>query len=232
MTVETPLAQFKQQAAVRAVADEVRDGMVVGLGTGSTAAFALQEIARRMRDEGLRIQGIPTSEETATEARRLGIPLTTLEAIPDVMVDGADQVDPALNVVKGGGGAHTREKIVALSARRVVIVADYTKAVPRLRGPIPLEVLPFAFPWVLRALPVRVPGSVPRLRLHNDRPRVTDGGNFLVDLECPPLADPAAVAAALDGISGIVDHGLFIGIVHVVYLAGPQGVRCLTARGT
>lgn len=145
MAVETPHAQFKQQAALRAVAEEVRDGMVVGLGSGSTAAFVLQEIARRMRDEGFRIRGIPTSEETAAQARGLGIPLVTLEVIPDVVLDGADQVDPALNLIKGGGGAHTREKIVALSARRVAIVADYTKAVPQLRGPIPLEVLSFSF---------------------------------------------------------------------------------------
>jgi ribose 5-phosphate isomerase A len=209
--------------------DEVRDGMVVGLGSGSTAAFALQEIARRMREEGLRVRGIPTSEGAAAYARRLGIPLTDLEAVPDVVVDGADQVDPALNLIKGGGGAHTREKVVALAARRVAIVADYTKAVPQLRGPIPLEVLAFALPWVLRALPARVPGSVPQVRLRGGRPLLTDDGHVLVDLACGALADPARVAAALDGVPGIVEHGLFLGIAHIVYLAGPDGVRRLTA---
>lgn len=231
MAVETPHAQFKQQAALRAVAEEVRDGMVVGLGSGSTAAFVLQEIARRMRDEGFRIRGIPTSEETAAQARGLGIPLVTLEVIPDVVLDGADQVDPALNLIKGGGGAHTREKIVALSARRVAIVADYTKAVPQLRGPIPLEVLSFSLPWILRELPSRVPGSAPRVRLRDGRPVMSDGGNVLVDLVCGPLPDPARVAAALDAISGIVDHGLFLGIAHVAYIAGPDGVRRLTSAG-
>lgn len=228
MPVETPLAQFKQQAALSAVAGEVRDGMVVGLGSGSTAAFALREIARRIQNEGLQIQGIPTSEDTATQARLLGIPLVALDATPDVAIDGADQVDPALNLIKGGGGAHTREKIVALSARRVVIIADYTKAVPRLTRPVPLEVLAFALPWVLRVLPTRVPGSVPRIRLRDGRPALSDSGNVLVDLTCRSLADLAGVSAALDAVSGIVDHGLFLSIAHIAYLAGPDGVRRLT----
>jgi len=228
MATTDPHAVFKEQAALRAVADEVRDGMVVGLGTGSTVAFVLRELARRARDDRWQIRGVPTSERTAAEARRLGIPLTTLDTVPDVMLDGADQVDPALNLIKGGGGAHVREKIVALAARRVVIVADYTKAVPRLHGPVPLEVLAFALPWVMRVLPERLPGSRLRLRLEEGRPCLSDSGNFLVDLACGPLSDPGAVAATLDGISGVVDHGLFIGIAHGVYLAGPDGIRRLT----
>ncbi len=222
------LAEFKEQAALRAVADEVRDGMVVGLGTGSTAAFVLKELARRVRDDGWRIQGVPTSEHTSAEARRVGIPLTTLDAAPDVLLDGADQVDPALNLVKGGGGAHVREKLVALAAHRVVIVADHTKAVPHLHGPIPLEVLAFGLPWVLRVLPERVRDSRPQVRLADGRPALSDSGNLLVDLVCGPIEDPGRVASALDGVSGIVDHGLFIGIADVVYLAGPDGVRRLT----
>ncbi|HYM69968.1 MAG TPA: ribose-5-phosphate isomerase RpiA [bacterium] len=230
MTTPTdPRDRFKQEAALRAVADEVRDGMVVGLGTGTTVAFVLRELGRLVRERGWRIRGVPTSERTAAEARRLGIALTTLDEIPDVVLDGADQVDPALHLVKGGGGAHVREKLVALSARRVAIVADFTKSVGRLRGPIPLEVLPFALPWVLRVLPDRMPGCVPAVRLRDGQPARSDNGNLLVDLACGPLDDPAAVGAWLDGVSGVVDHGLFIGVADVVYLAGPEGLRRLEA---
>jgi ribose 5-phosphate isomerase A len=225
-----PHAAFKEQAALRAVADEVRDGMVVGLGTGSTASFVLQELGRLLREEGWQIQGVPTSERTAAQARALGIPLTTLDATPDVVLDGADQVDPALNVMKGAGGAFAREKVVALASRRVVIVGDYTKAVSQLRGPVPLEVLSFALPWVMKVLPQSVPGSRPQVRLRDGHPLLTDNGNLLVDLACGPLADPATAAATLDRISGIVDHGLFLGIATVVYLAGPEGVRRLARR--
>jgi ribose 5-phosphate isomerase A len=226
---EASEAPFKEQAALRAVAEEVRDGMIVGLGTGSTVAFVLEEIGRRVREERWRIQGVPTSERTAVAARRLGIGLAALDATPDVALDGADQVDPALNLIKGGGGAHVREKLVALAARRVAIVGDHTKAVPRLHGPVPLEVLPFALPWVLRTLPIRLPESTPHVRGQNGRPLLSDNGNVLVDLECGPLSDPAAVAAELDAMSGIVDHGLFLGIADVAYLAGPGGVRRLVS---
>lgn len=229
MSDETSEVRFKEQAAMRAVAEEVRDGMIVGLGTGSTAAFVLEELGRRVRDQRWRIQGVPTSERTAAAARRLGIELAALDATPDVALDGADQVDPALNLIKGGGGAHVREKLVALAARRVAIVADHTKAVPRLHGPVPLEVLPFALPWVLRTLPVRLPETTPHVRGQNGRPLLSDNGNVLVDLECGPLPDPAAVAAELDAMSGIVDHGLFLGIADVAYLAGPEGVRRLVS---
>jgi ribose 5-phosphate isomerase A len=224
-----PRERFKQEAALEAVAAEVRDGMVVGLGSGSTFAFALREIGRLVRERGWRIRGVPTSDGTAAEAQRLGIPLTTLDDPPDVALDGADQIDPSLNLVKGGGGAHVREKVVALSARRFAIVADFSKPVDRLRGPIPLEVLPFALPWVLRVLPDRVPGSAATVRLRDGRPARSDNGNLLVDLACGPLGDPAQVAAALDGLSGIVDHGLFIGVADVAYLAGPEGLRRLEA---
>ncbi len=224
------LARYKEQAAVRAVAEEVRDGMIVGLGTGSTATFVLRELARRAREARWRIQGVPTSERTADEARRLGIPLVTLDASPDVALDGADQIDPALRLVKGRGGALVREKVVALAARRVAIVADHTKLVARLRGPVPLEVLAFALPWVLRLLPDRVPGSEPRVRMRDGRPCLSDNGNPLVDLVCGPLPDPAAVAATLDSVPGIVGHGLFIGIAAAAYVAGPEGVRrCIPA---
>ncbi len=226
-----PLAAYKAQAALRAVADEVRDGMVVGLGTGSTAAFVVEELARRIREDRWQIRGVPTSERTAAEARRLGIPLTTLDETPDVVLDGADQVDPALNLIKGAGGAHVREKLVAHAARRVVIVGDYTKTVPHLRGPVPLEVLAFALPWVMRELSSRFPRSRAHVRLEDGRPALSDNGNFLVDLACDPFGDPEAVATLLDRISGIVDHGLFIGLADVAYLAGPEGIKLLPRGG-
>jgi ribose 5-phosphate isomerase A len=225
-----PRDRYKEQAALQAVAQEVRDGMVVGLGTGTTAAHVLSAIGRLVREQGWRLRGVPTSDRTAAEAERLGIPLTTLDATPDVDLDGADQVDPGLNLIKGGGGAHVREKLVALASRRVVIVADSTKAVARLCARIPLEVLPFGLPWVLRVLPARIAGSAASLRMRAGQPVRSDGGNFLVDLVCGPLADPAGTAAVLDGISGVVDHGLFVGIADVVYLAGPDGARCVSAE--
>lgn len=231
MTEPAAPEQYKARAAEAAVAAEVRDGMVVGLGTGSTAAYAIEEIGRRMHAGRWRIRGIPTSEQAAALARGRGIPLTTLDAVPDVVIDGADQIDPALNLVKGGGGAHVREKLVALAARRVVVVADHTKMAPRLRGPIPLEVLAFALPWVLRALPARLPGSSPAVRMRDGRPFASDGGNLIVDLACGVLDDPGAVAAALDRISGVVDHGLFIGLAHIAYVAGPEGVHQFAKPG-
>ena len=225
-----PRDRFKKEAALQAVADEVRDGMVVGLGSGTTAAFVVEEIGRLVRDKGLRIRGVPTSEGAAAAARCLGITLTTLEEIPDVTIDGADQVDPALNLVKGGGGAHVREKVVALSARRFVVVADSVKLVERLRGPIPLEVLPFALPWVRRVLPDRIHAGEHRTRQGRDgQTKRSDNGNLLADVICGPLDDPAAVAATLDGLAGIVGHGLFIGIADVAYIAGPGGLRRLEA---
>jgi ribose 5-phosphate isomerase A len=219
------LEQYKRDAALAAVAAEVRDGMLVGLGSGSTAAYVVREIGRRIREDRWRIQGVPTSERTAALAREVGIPLVALEAAPDVVLDGTDQVDPSLALIKGGGGAHAREKIVAAAARRVAIVADYTKAVPRLSGPVPLEVLPFALPWVVRVLPERVPRAEARSRTQDGQLFATDNGNPVVELVCGIIDDPAALAATLDALPGIVEHGLFVGIASVVYLAGPEGIK-------
>ena len=219
------LDQYKRDAALAAVDAEVRDGMFVGLGSGSTAAYAVRELGRRIREDRWRIRGVPTSERTAALAREAGIPLVPLDAAPDVVIDGADQVDPALAIVKGGGGAHAREKIVASASRRVVIIADYTKAVARLIGPVPLEVLPFAVPWIPRALAARLPRSEARLRMHEGRPFATDNGNAVIELVCGGIDNPAELAATLDEIPGIVEHGLFIGIASIVYFAGPEGIK-------
>jgi len=210
---------------VAAVQAEIRDGMTVGLGSGSTAAYAVREIGRRIREDRWHIQGIPTSERTAALAREAGIPLVTLDAVPEVAVDGADQVAPSLALVKGGGGAHAREKIVASASRRTVIVADYSKAVAQLTGPVPLEVLPFAVPWILRAVPRRLPSAEVRPRLRAGRPVFSDNGNVIAELVCGTIDDPGALAAGLDEIPGIVEHGLFVGIAHVVYFAGPEGIK-------
>jgi ribose 5-phosphate isomerase A len=221
------LERYKRQAAMAAVEAEVRDGMVVGLGSGSTAAYAVREIGRRIREEGWRIRGVPTSERTAAIAREVGVPLATLEAVPEVVIDGADQVSPSLALIKGGGGAHAREKIVACAARRTVIVADYTKAVPRLSGPVPLEVLPFAVPWIVRTIPGCLPGARAHPRLRDGRPAASDNGNAILELVCGAIDDPALLTSTLDAIPGIVEHGLFVGIANVVYLAGPEGIKNL-----
>lgn len=222
-----PLDRYKRDAALAAVAAEVRDGMVVGLGSGSTAAYAVREIGRRIREDRWHLQGVPTSERTAALAREAGIPLVTLDAVPEVVVDGADQVAPSLALLKGGGGAHAREKIVASASRRTVIVADYSKAVTQLTGPVSLEVLPFALPWILRAIPERLPGADVRPRVQDGRPVHSDNGNVIVELVCGTIDNPEALAARLDEVPGIVEHGLFVGIAHVVYLAGPEGIKKL-----
>jgi ribose 5-phosphate isomerase A len=222
-----PFDRYKREAALAAVEAEIQDGMIVGLGSGSTAAYAVREIGRRIRENHWHIQGIPTSERTAALARETGIPLVTLDAVPEVVVDGADQVAPSLALVKGGGGAHTREKIVASASRRTVIVADHSKAVTRLAGPVPLEVLPFAVPWILRAIPGRLPGAEVRLRLRAGRPVLSDNGNVIAELVCGTIDDPGALASRLDEVPGIVEHGLFVGIAQVVYFAGPEGIKKL-----
>ena len=228
MTVDArgeTLEQYKRDAALAAVAAEVRDGMVVGLGTGSTAAYAVREIGRRMRQDGWRIEGVPTSERTAALARECGIPLISLDAAPDVVLDGADQVDPSLTLIKGGGGAHAREKIVATAARRTAIVADHTKEVDRLAGPVPLEVLPFAAAWVARALGERISAASVRPRMSGGRAVMSDNGNVVLELMCGPIPDAASLAVLLDGTPGVVEHGLFVGIANVAYVAGPQGIK-------
>jgi ribose 5-phosphate isomerase A len=223
-----PLEQYKRDAALAAVAAEVRDGMLVGLGSGSTAAYAVREIGRRVSEDRWRIRGVPTSERTAALARELGVPLVPLEASPDVVIDGADQVDPSLALIKGGGGAHAREKIVATASARVVIAADDTKAVPWLSGRVPLEVLAFAAPRLLRMLPERIPGAEAHLRTDGGRPFATDNGNPVIELVCGPIETPASLAAVLDGLPGVVEHGLFVGIAHIVYFAGPGGITIKT----
>ncbi|WP_141328248.1 ribose-5-phosphate isomerase RpiA [Myxococcus sp. AB025B] len=222
-------ARYKREAAEAAVERFFRAGMRVGLGTGSTAAFVVRALAAR-RERGLLLDvlGVPTSLATEALARELRVPLTTLDAQPvlDVTIDGADEVAPELSVIKGGGGALLREKIVAQASRRVVIVADVAKLSPRLgtHWPVPVEVLPFGWrsQWLfLESLGARV---TPRTRADGS-PFHTDQGNLVLDCALGPIDTPASLAARLDSRAGIVGHGLFLNLVTDLVVAGPSGVE-------
>ncbi len=220
------IEQAKAQVGTRAAA-EVRSGMVVGLGTGSTTAYAIRALGRRIREEGLQITGVPTSYAAELLARAEGIPLrmpSEVEAI-DVALDGADEVDPALNLIKGRGGAHTRERIVASMAYRFIVLVDYTKEVPRLgtRMPVPVEIMPFAMGPCIRRLEELGGTPVLRMGVKKDGPVVTDQGFWIVDTTFPPIEEPLELARAIGDIPGVLDHGLFIGMATDVLTATPEG---------
>jgi len=218
----------KRAAAARAM-EFVRPGMKLGLGTGSTARHFVELLGEKVRG-GFKVIGVPTSEATRADAERCGVPLTTLDETPelDLTVDGADEIDPKLNLIKGGGGALLREKIVATASKRVVIIADETKRVPALgRFPLPIEVVSFGLAATERAIEAVTAGSG-KLALRRGKDGhafVTDGGHWIVDAALGSIADPAALAQKLASIPGVVEHGLFIGLAHTAVLAGPQGVR-------
>lgn len=220
---------YKQAAAVAAVA-LVQDEMVVGLGHGSTVQFALEALALRLQAGELsRMRGIACSKHTEAEATRLGIPLADIKehAVIDLTLDGADEVDAQLNLIKGAGGALLREKIVAQISRREVIMVDEGKLSAALgsRFALPVEVLPFA---VRQAQDFIVSlGGEPRLRLREGQPALSDQGNYLLDCAFGPFKDAYALARQLEGRAGIVEHGLFLDIATDVLVAGPDGVRHL-----
>jgi len=201
----------KRSAGYKA-ADLVRDGMAIGLGTGSTVLFAMERLQQRIRG-GLKVSGVPTSYQTAIRAREFNIPLTTLDEHPvlDLAIDGADQVDPKFRLIKGRGAAQTREKCVAAAARRFIVVVDASKLTPCLNAPVPVEVLPFARTPVMAQL--RALGGVPVVRegIKKDGPVITDNGNFEIDCSFGAIGDPEALEAALAGIPGVVGTGLFTG---------------------
>jgi ribose 5-phosphate isomerase A len=226
-------ATFKQQAAERAV-EFVESGMVVGLGHGSTARFAVQRIAALIGAGQLRdILGVPCSVVIGDEARKLGIPLTTLEDHPnvDLTIDGADEVDSKLNLIKGGGGALLREKIVAQASKREVIAIDESKLSPVLgtRWAVPVEVVPFG--WRPQAEFLESLGAQVILRKHADGTVFeTDQGNLIIDANFGPIDNPAGLAAQLTQRVGIVEHGLFVGLATDVIVAGNGGLQHLIAK--
>jgi ribose 5-phosphate isomerase A len=221
--------QLKQAAAVAAAA-ELQDGMVVGLGSGTTARLAVSAIGLRVA-EGLRIIGIPTSERTAEQARGLGIPLSTLGQYSqlDVTIDGADEVElGTLNLIKGGGGNHLREKIVATASARLVITVDESKLVTHLgeHARVPVEVAQFG--WQSTSRKLQNLNAGPSLRLGSDgQPFVTDGGNYILDCAFGRIKSAEALQRDLDGVVGVVEHGLFIGLTSLVLVGTPQSVRRL-----
>jgi len=223
----------KRAAAGRAV-EFVRPGMRLGLGTGSTAKYFVEMIGERVRD-GLDIVAVPTSDATHADALRCGIPLTTLEETPelDLTVDGADEIGPDLALIKGGGGALLREKIVAGASARMIVIADASKWVAALgRFPLPVEVAPFGAEATRRAVEkaiaaIQAPGQA-RLRQGKDgHAFVTDGGHWIVDAALGRIDDPRAMACALADVPGVMEHGLFIGLAHMAILGGPDGVKII-----
>jgi ribose 5-phosphate isomerase A len=227
--------QCKKEAA-QAAAQLVQNGMIVGLGTGTTAAYLVTELGRRIAEEGLRFTGIPTSERTAEQARSLGIPLITLaeQSEIDLTIDGADEVQlGTLALIKGHGGALLREKIVAAASKQMAVVVDETKLVKRLGVTlaVPVEVVPFG--WEATERKLRAMGAGTELRPGVDgKPYVTDGGHYILDCAFGPIANPAKVARELDETVGVVEHGLFLGFARQVFVGGPEGVRILKSGAT
>ncbi|HEY2033529.1 MAG TPA: ribose-5-phosphate isomerase RpiA [Rhizomicrobium sp.] len=229
-------ATLKREAAIKAL-EFVADGMKLGLGTGSTAEAFLEILAPRVKG-GLKLLCVPTSERTAQKCRELGIPLGTLEQLAplDLTIDGADETDRALNLIKGGGGAHLREKIVASSSKRMVVIADKSKLVRRLgKYPLPVEVINYGKTTTLERMNEaftklgyeKVPVT---LREKDGEPFKTDSGNVIYDCAFGAIKNAAKLAAALDGITGVVEHGLFIGLASALIIAGPKGVEVLNRR--
>ncbi len=213
-----------KRRAGESAAGTVTDGSVVGLGTGSTAAHAIRALGRRV-DRGLDIEGIPTSFQARELAREAGIPLTSLgEAVPDVAIDGADQVAGG-DLVKGGGGAHAREKVVDAAADRFLVVVDPTKTAETLDFPVAVSVLPDARTTV--AATVREQGGEPTLRAaeHKSGPVVTDSGNLVLDCDFGTVADPGRLAANLAAVPGVVEHGLFVGLADEIHVGGDSGAQ-------
>jgi len=224
--------KMKRKAAIEAV-KEVEDGSVVGLGSGSTVTYAIEELGRRIREEGIKIQGVPTSYETMKLALQYGVPLTTLnrEPKPDVALDGADQVDKALNLIKGLGGALTREKIVDNASKRLIIIVDERKLTDKLgfNQVVPIEVIPIATTVVANALSELGGESTLRRMGDNDLQFITDNGNFILDVDFGEIDRPRELERRLRSIIGIVENGIFLDMTHKVYVGYRDGtVKTLT----
>jgi ribose 5-phosphate isomerase A len=213
----------EKQAAARAAAEMVEPGSIVGLGSGSTASWAIRFLGERVR-AGLKIVGIPTSQKTKQLAEQIGIPLATLELHPqiDIDIDGADEIDPQLNLIKGGGGALLREKIIASASRRFIVVGDTSKQVKHLGGfPLPVEVIPFAQSLIAKRISDL--GAQVSLR-GGGNPFVTDEGHHILDCTFGEILDPASLANELKAIPGVVEHGLFIGMAEMALIGTSAGI--------
>jgi ribose 5-phosphate isomerase A len=218
----------KRRAGEQA-AELVTDGMVVGLGTGTTVYWTLQRLGERVRG-GLRIRGIPTSRRTEELARAVGIELTSFAEVGelDLTIDGADEIDPKLNLIKGGGGALLREKIVAAASRQLVVVADRSKLVPTLGiRPLPVEIVPFGSEVTIRRLSAL--GCILTIRRVDEQPFVTDNGNLIVDCAFESIPDPVRLERELKLLVGVVETGLFVGRANVALIGTADGVEILTA---
>jgi ribose 5-phosphate isomerase A len=228
--------ELKRQAAGRAL-EFVRDGMKLGLGTGSTAKHFVELLGARVRD-GLDVIGVPTSEATRVDGIRCGISLTTLDEIDrlDLTVDGADEIDHDLNLIKGGGGALLREKIVAAASDRMIVIADVTKWVDALgRFALPIEVIPFGLAATQRAIGIAfaesgISGPMVVRKRQDGHVFVTDGGHWIVDAHLGRISNAPRLAGLLSSIPGVVEHGLFIGLASVAILAGSDGIRVVERR--
>jgi ribose 5-phosphate isomerase A len=232
--VSGDIAKFN---AAQAALQYVKDGMIVGLGTGSTSAHFVRQLGERVR-QGLRVKGVPTSEATRNLAEQAGVPLLEISQVSsiDVDVDGADEIDTAFRLIKGGGGALLREKIVAAASKQMVVIADESKWVDSLGAfPLPVEVTRFGFALTqervsraLRATGCEGHEVVLRVAGKSNEPVITDGGNYILDAHAQHIPDPAALAAALKEIAGVVEHGLFIGLAHVVIIGKGKGADVKT----
>lgn len=224
-----------KQIAGRRAADMVQSGTVVGLGTGSTVFFVLSRLAERIQEEGLEIKAVPTSIDTETKAIEMGIPLVSLDEVEviDLCIDGADEIDGDFHMIKGGGGALLREKVVASISAREVIVVGPEKVVDRLGSTfrLPVEVVPFARPLIARK--IQLLGAEPVLRKGDDGSSyLTDNGNEILDCHFPEgIADPSALELELDALPGIVESGLFIGLAHVLVVGFPDGTCQVSEKG-
>lgn len=224
--------ELKRLAAERAV-ELIEPGMVVGLGVGSTAIYAVRRLGALLQNGALHtIVGVPCAARVEAEALRLGIPLATLDERPelDLTIDGADEVDPHMNLIKGGGGALLREKMVAQASRREVIVVDAAKLSPALGSSFALPVESVQFGWGATARFLASLGATVSLRRAPDgAPYLTDQGNFILDCAFGPIADPEALAATLERRAGIVEHGLFLGLATDLFVASADGIRHIKA---
>lgn len=227
--------ELKKQAALAAL-EKVEPGMKLGLGSGSTANHFIRGLGARVRD-GLQVIGVPSSERTATLARAEGVPLTTLEETPrlDLTIDGADEINSHLRLIKGGGGALLREKIVAAASRQMIVIADGTKLVDTLGAfPLPIEVNHFGIGATTAAIAdaaagLAMPVTLVRRLAADGNPFVTDGGHAIIDASFGRIPDPEALSLALAAIPGVVEHGLFIGLASAAVIARPEGISWLVA---